>query len=74
LIKTEINFDSYLGHPSVHHEIRPVDKAALVAGEKEHRLCLLDSLAEPARREVYLPAVALGLVIAQPVLQEGCAG
>lgn len=34
-------------------------------------MSLLDRLAESAAGEMYLPTEALGVVVAQPVLQEG---
>lgn len=36
-------------------------------------MSLLNSLAEPTSGEVHLPPEALGLVVTQPVLQEGSA-
>lgn len=58
-------------HAPIDHEVGPVHEAALVAGEEEHGLGLLDGLAEAAGREVDLAAVPLGRVVAEPVLQEG---
>jgi hypothetical protein len=59
-----------LGHAAVDHEISTVDEAALVAGEEENCLRLLDSLAETTSGEVDLAAVALGLIVAEPALEE----
>ena len=61
---------TYLGQSTVHHKVSRVDEAALVAGKEEHCLGLLDGLAETTRGEVDLAAVALGLVVAQPVLKQ----
>lgn len=36
-------------------------------------MSLLNSLSEPTSGEVHLPPEALGLVVTQPVLQEGSA-
>lgn len=36
-------------------------------------MSLLNSLSEPTSREVHLPPEALGLVVTQPILQEGSA-
>jgi hypothetical protein len=68
-----VRWKSYLGQPSVDDHVVGIDEAALVAGEEEYGLCLLDGLAESAAREVDLAAVALGLVVAEPVLEEWCA-
>lgn len=57
-------------HATVNDEISAVDEAALIAGEKEHSLSLLDSLAETTRGEVHFAAMALRLVVTEPVLQE----
>jgi hypothetical protein len=57
-------------HTTVNDKVRAIDKGALVAGEKEHTLSLLDSLAETASREVNLATSAFGLVVTQPVLKQ----
>ena len=60
-------------HATVDNEVGTVDKAALVARQEEYSLGLLDGLTEATTGEVHLTTEALGLVIAQPVLQKGCA-
>lgn len=60
----------YLAHPPIHDKVTPIDKAALVTGEEDDRIRLLDGLPEPARGEVNLTAETLGLVITQPVLEK----
>ena len=62
-----------LGHSAVDDEVRAVDEAALVASQEEDCLRLLDSLAETAAGEVDFAAVALLNVVAEPVLEQGCA-
>jgi len=62
---------TYLRHPSINNKISPVHEAAFVAGEEEHRLRLLNSFAETAGGEVDFASVALGSVVAEPVLEEG---
>jgi hypothetical protein len=58
------------GHTAIDNEIRAVDKAALVASKEQDRLCLLDSLTKTTAREVDFTAVALGRIVAKPVLKE----
>ena len=65
---------THLRHPPIDNKIRAVHETALVAGEEEHGLGLLDGLAEAAGWEVDLAAVALGRVVAEPVLEERGAG
>ena len=67
-------FFTYPRHPPINHEISPVDKTALVAREEEDGLGLLDRFAEAAGWEVDFAAVALGGIVAEPVLEEGGAG
>jgi len=62
---------THLRHPSINDKISSVHKAALVAGEEEHSLRLLDSFAETAGGEMDFASVALGSVVAEPVLKEG---
>lgn len=62
------------GHAPIDHKVRAVHEAALVAGEEQDCLRLLDGLAEAARGEVDLAAVALGEIVSEPVLEEGRAG
>ena len=62
-----------LGHAAIDDKVCTVDEAALVAGQKHHGLRLLHSLAETAGREVHFAAVALGRIVAEPVLKEGSA-
>lgn len=47
-----------------------VDEAGLVAGQEDDGVGLLNGLAEAAGGEVHLAAVALGLVVTEPVLEE----
>lgn len=49
-----------LGHASVDNEIGAVDKAALIAGEEQDGLSLLDGLPEAAGGKVDFAAVTLG--------------
>lgn len=65
--------ETYLAETTVHHKVCTIDEAALVAGQEDHGVCLLDGLAEAAAGEVDLTAEALGVVITEPVLQEGSA-
>ena len=62
---------TYPRHTAVDDKVGPVDEATLVAGQEENGLSLLDCFAEAAGREVDLAAVALGCVVAEPVLEEG---
>jgi hypothetical protein len=57
-------------HSAVNNKIGSVHEAALVAGKEENCLGLLDSFAETAGREVDFAAVTLGLVVAEPVLEQ----
>jgi hypothetical protein len=59
-----------LGHATVDDKVSSVDKAALITGQEDNSVCLLNSLTETSSREVNLTTLALGLVITQPVLQE----
>lgn len=61
---------TYLGHSTINNEVGSVDEAALVASEEDDGMSLLNCLAEPTSREVDLAAVALRLVITQPILQK----
>lgn len=60
-----------LAHSTVNNKVSSVDEAALVAGEEDDSVGLLDGLTETAGREVNLATETLGLVIAQPVLKKG---
>jgi hypothetical protein len=60
-------------HTAIDYKVGTVDEAAFVAGKEKYRLGLLNSLAEATTGEVNLAAVTLGLVITQPVLEEGSA-
>lgn len=62
-----------LGHSAIYNEVRAVDEAGLVAGQEENGLSLLNGLTKTAAGEVDLTAVALLLVVTEPVLKEGCA-
>jgi hypothetical protein len=61
-------------HTTINHKVRAVNKAALIASQEENGLGLLNCLAEAARGKVDFAAVTLGLVVAEPVLEEGSAG
>lgn len=61
-------------HTAINHKVSAVDKAALITSQEENGLGLLNRLAEAARGEVDFAAVTLGLVVAEPVLEEGSAG
>ena len=62
---------TYPSHATVNDEIRAVDEAAFVASEEEDGLGLLDGFTEAAAGKVDLAAVALGRVVAEPILEEG---
>jgi len=62
---------TYLGHATIDNKVSSVDKAALVTGQEDNSVCLFNSLTETSSREVNLTTLALGLVVTQPVLQEG---
>ena len=64
----------YLAHATVNNKVGSIDKAALVTGQEDHRMSLLNGLSEPSHGEMHFAAVTLGLVITQPVLQEWSAG
>jgi hypothetical protein len=64
---------AHLGHAAVDDKVGAIDEAALVTGEEEDGLRLLDRLAKAPRGEVDLAAVPLGRVVAEPVLKERCA-
>lgn len=61
---------AHLGHATIDHEIGTVDEAALVAGQEQHRLGLLDGLSEASGGEMHFASMSLRLVISKPVLQE----
>lgn len=69
-----MNGGTHPRHAAVDDEVGAVDEAALVAGEEEDGVRLLDGFAEAAGGEVDLAAVPLGGVVAEPVLEEGRAG
>jgi hypothetical protein len=60
-------------HTAIDDEVGTVDEAALIAGEEEDTLCLLDGLTKATCGEVNFAAVALGCVVTEPVLQKRCA-
>lgn len=62
---------TYLAKTAVYDEICAIDEAALVTRQEYHGVCLLDGLAEATAREMNLTAEALGVIITEPVLQEG---
>ena len=64
----------YLCHAAVDDKVSAVDEAALVAGEEEHGLGLLDGFAEAAGGEMDLATVTLGRVVSEPILKKGRAG
>lgn len=59
---------AYLSQSSVNNKVCGIDETALIARKEEHRICLLNGLAKPAAWKVNLAAVALCLVVAEPVL------
>lgn len=59
-----------LAETAVNNKVMAVDEARLVAGKEDDSVGLLNGLTEAAGREVDLAAVALGLVITEPVLEE----
>ncbi len=61
------------GHTTIDDEISAANEAALIAGEEEDTLGLLDSLTEATSREMDFAAVTLGCVVAEPILQKWCA-
>lgn len=67
---------SFTGHVSlaqttIDHELGGIDEAALITGQKQDGLGLLNGLSEAAIGKMDLSAVPLLEVIAQPVLQQG---
>jgi hypothetical protein len=66
--------DIGLGQAAVDNKIGCVYKAALVAGQKDNGLGLLNGFAKAASREVHLAAESLGLVATEKVLEHGRAG
>lgn len=63
-------FRTHLSHSTIHHKVSSIHKAALVAGQEDHSMGLLNSLAEATGGEVHFAAETLRLVITQPVLQK----
>ena len=59
---------TYLAQSTVNNKVGAVDEAALITGQEENGLSLLNSLAEPTAGEMHLAAEPLGVVVAQPVL------
>jgi hypothetical protein len=59
-----------LGHTAINDKVCTVDEAALVAGQEQNRLSLLDSFTEATSGEVDLAAVTLLSVVTEPVLEE----
>lgn len=64
---------TYLAQTTVDKEISAVDEAALITGQEHNSMGLLNSLAEATTREVNLTTEALGVVVAEPILEEWCA-
>jgi hypothetical protein len=52
-------------------EICADDERALIARQKDNRMSLLDSLAETTSREMDLATMTLGLIVTEPVLEQG---
>jgi hypothetical protein len=65
--------ETYLAETAIYDKVCAIDKAALVTRQEHHGVCLLDGLAEATAREMHLTAEALGVIITEPVLQEGSA-
>lgn len=63
-----------LGHTTVDDKVCAVDETALVAGQEENCLRLLNGFAKATAGEVDFAAVALLGVITEPVLEKGSAG
>ena len=59
---------TYLGETTVNYEVSCIDEAALVTGEEDYSLGLLNCFAKASSRKVNLAAVPFGLVITEPVL------
>ena len=68
--RSENQYETYLGHATIDNKVGAVDEAALIAGQEDDSVCLLNSLTEPSSREVDFTTVTLGLIITQPVLEE----
>ena len=54
---------AYPRHSTINHEVGAIHEAALITGQKEDSLGLLNSFAEATRWEVDLAAVAFGRVV-----------
>lgn len=61
---------TYLGHTTVNNKVSAVDEAALIAGQEDNGMRLLNGLTETSSGEVNLTALTLGLIITQPVLEK----
>jgi len=57
-----------LGHATIDNKLMPINKRALVSSQEENCLSLLNSLTETTHWKVDLAAMALCLIISQPVL------
>lgn len=62
-----------LGHPPIDSKVCPVHKAAFVTGQEKHRLSLFNGFSEATSREMDLSTMPFGLIVSQPVLEEGSA-
>lgn len=61
---------TYLGHSTVNNKVTSINKATLVTGQENNCMSLFNGLTETTGGEVHLTTETLGLVVAQPVLQE----
>jgi hypothetical protein len=59
-------------HAAVNHKVCAIDKTALVARKEKNCLSLLNGFTKTTSGEVDFTTVALGLVIAEPVLEKRC--
>lgn len=64
---------TYLAQSTINCKVSAIDKAALIARQEHDRMSLFNGLAESTTGEVHFTTESLGLVIAQPVLQQGSA-
>lgn len=61
---------TYLGHAAINDEVLSVDETTFIASQEEHCLSLLYCFTETAAGEVDFATVALGCVVAEPILEE----
>lgn len=62
--------ESYPSHSAIHNHFLAVHEPALIAGEEDHHLSLLNGFAEAAHGEVDFTAGALGEVVAEEVTKD----